>query len=96
MQMFSFQQIIIIDVYVYVFISSVSMRFVQQVPTSELILRPKEVIFFSREEYFWQERVFFAGKRRSEKGIFQFESQGDYPACHVLHVGSLHIKVGVD
>ena len=52
--------------------------------------------FFGREEYFWQGRVFFAGKRRSEKGIFQFESQGDYPACHVLHVGSLHIKVGID
>ena len=71
--MFSFQQIIIID-YVYVndFISSllVSMRFVQQVPTSELILRPKEVIFFSREEYFWQGRVFLQGREGQRRVFF--------------------------
>ena len=85
-------------------------------PTSELILRPKEVIFVSfGEEYFWQcifcrgqyflqGRVSFTGEsifsRREYFGegkgsIFQFESQGDYSAGHVLHVGSLDIKVGI-
>ena len=71
-------------------------------------MRPKEVILAPSSSglVFCQTGVGglgqgMFGKKQTFYEIFlapfphQLECQGDYPARHVLHVGSLHIKVGV-